>query len=292
MTRILSLEELNAYHPDFLDPTPIDLVEQYRQAVSTGTEIWKTKKVVFAGLARNIELGLNVNIPRLAETISRCLDWRFVVYENDSTDKTRTILNNLQFSNQERISILGTDDGQPDLRDVSNTRISRMVRYRSFVQSYIRSNYPDFDLVVIIDLDLWGGWSVDGLMTALAWGDFDVMASFSQMYDSRGWIHYDRWAFKFNSWTEEWALDQSKYMNWFWYWKPPRGSKPIPCLSAFGSMSVYKMEAYLAGIYNSNLPSEINNIECVEHSAFHYELNKKGFKKFFLNPSQRCTVSW
>ena len=125
--------------------------------------------------------------------------------------------------------------------------------------------------------------------------DFDVMGSVSLAYrpeqlSEDGFIHYDRWAFKFHTWHEEFSIAQEMDMRWFTYWKPPIGAKPIKCLSVFGGLAIYKMEAFLSGIYGHKHPEEIGGFNTVEHAQFHYTLHKNKYNKIYLNPSQRCIV--
>ena len=285
-------QELVAFHPDNLDPTPLDLVDQYKTLVDVGRNQWATKRVVFAGLARNIELQMQLNAARLAQTFERCKEAVLVVLENNSQDKTRLVLENLRANNSNRVFLLGQNDSEPDLRDFSQQRIHRMARYRAEIQSFVRANFSDWDLLVLIDLDMWGGWSMDGLMTSLAWGPFDVMGSNGRARDHRGLVQYDRWAFMFHSWEEEWSTRQDSSMEWFFYWNPPRGAKPVQCLSVFGGLAVYSMPAYLAGEYGSHIQIEGQARGCVEHAAFHYSLVGQGYGGIYLNPSQRVTVNW
>jgi hypothetical protein len=279
--------------PDNLDKTPIDLIEQYQEKVRIGREAWNTKKVIITGLARNCEKSLYENIPLIGSTCSNFEDFKVVIYENNSTDNTRIILDEFQKHNPNFVTILGSNDDQKMISDKSESRILRMVKYRTIIQDYIKTNCSDYDYVINIDLDMSGGWSVDGLMTALAWEDFDVMGSVSQVYKSsiKKWLHYDRWAFKFHSWTEEWSDEEtSSDLIWFWDWKPARGAKPIECLSVFGGLAIYKMEAYLSGEYGCRHPDFLGSFITSEHNQFHYSMRQKGYDKVFLNPSQRCIV--
>lgn len=48
--------------------------------------------LIICGIVRNAEQGLRANIPIINALCKRCEDYRVVIYENDSTDKTKTIL--------------------------------------------------------------------------------------------------------------------------------------------------------------------------------------------------------
>ena len=48
--------------------------------------------VVVCGIVRNAERGLKANIPVVQSFCDCCKDWRVVVFENDSKDRTKDIL--------------------------------------------------------------------------------------------------------------------------------------------------------------------------------------------------------
>jgi hypothetical protein len=241
-------------------------------------------------LARNCQDTIDKNVElshRLGEFFK---SYKIVILENNSEDSTRE-----KISYYGEIDLIGDDDGEDFSNRFEESRIKRMARYRTNVQNYIKEKYSHYDYTIVIDFDI-KLWSIDGVLTSIAWEkDFDVMGSFSQkwvgaMGSEDGWVHYDRWAFKFHSWEEEWSLKSDMDMKWFSYWKPPIGAKPIQCLSVFGGLAIYKMEAFLSGSYGHKHPEEIGGFNTVEHAQFHYTLHKNGYNKIFLNPSQRCLI--
>jgi len=271
---------------------PYDLRKNYYKKIAEGIQLWKDKRVIFCGLARNCESKIDTNMHLINKISNYFKDYKIIIFENNSSDNTKSKINNHAKINSKLIKI-GNDDGEEFLSGLEESRIIRMSKYRSKIQEYIKDNYTEYDYVILLDFDI-KTWSIEGILTSLAWHDFDVMGSvslgfgpYSQSYD--GWTHYDRWAFKFHSWTEEFSIDQS-ILRWFNLWKPPVGGKPIQCLSVFGGLAIYKMEAYLAGEYGSRHPKELGNITCVEHAQFHYSMNQKGYDKIYLNPSQRSII--
>jgi hypothetical protein len=274
---------------------PKDLLNQHLKNIEIGKEKWKNKKVVVCGLARNCADKIDRNlhlIKRLSKYFKNC---KTVMFENNSTDDTKNIIN--KYIDDENIKNIGIDDSESDEDGISIDRIKRLAKYRTYLQEYVRSHYSDFDYVIVIDFDI-TGWSIDGILTSLSYEDFDVMGSVSLFYSPNagskdGWIHYDRWAFKFHTWYEEWAtndIDQNE-LEWFWYWKPPIGATPIKCLSVFGGLAIYKMSAYLSGKYDYKHPVEIGGSLTVEHAEFHHSMLKHGYNKVYLNPSQRSIIA-
>ena len=68
-------------------------LDKYTNLVKNGYKLMKNKKIIFGGLCMNIEN----NITRLKERIlqlgSHFSSFKCVIFENDSTDSTRTLLN-------------------------------------------------------------------------------------------------------------------------------------------------------------------------------------------------------
>ena len=261
--------------------------------IKLGKELWQDKKVIICGLARNCQNKISNNIDMIHELSKYFKDYRIVILENNSTDNTKYEIDK-QIKKDSKIIRIGTDDLEDFSKGLEESRIIRMSKYRSEIQEYVKNNYQDYDYTIVLDFDVMI-WSIEGVLTSLAWHDFDVMGSVSLSFDAYGgthdgWTHYDRWAFKFHSWSEELSKDMTDKMMWFNYWKPPIGANPISCLSAFGGLAIYKMEAYLAGKYGSRHPEEIGGDTTVEHAEFHYSMRKKGYDKVYMNPSQRSIM--
>lgn len=274
----------------YVETVPHDLVEQYKQKIETGKEIAKGKKIVFCGLARNCVNKIENNIHQLHELGKNFADYRIIILENNSDDGTKEKLLNCK-----DIILIGEDDEENFSQGFDESRIERLSRYRTEVQKYVKRLYSDYDYVLILDFDV-QAWSVDGVLTSLSWYDnFDMMGSYSQIYHPQlgshdGWVNHDRWAFKFHSWTEEFSENQRSDMTWFWYWRPPVGARPIRCLSAFGGLGIYRMQAYLSGKYASRHPFQTTEQITSEHNEFHRSMAEAGYDKIYLNPSQRCVI--
>jgi hypothetical protein len=161
-----------------------------------------------------------------------------------------------------------------------------MAGYRNQCQELARRHAPDADYVIIVDLDAWGGWSTHGVINGIGWHerlpDAGCMASTSLFRHSAYrigqeavWCHYDNWAYRCYGWAP-------RLGPWFTFWLPPPGHPPLEVNSAFGGLGIYKTAAYLA--------SEYSGEDC-EHVPFHARMKEKGWS-VFLNPSQRCVMTW
>jgi hypothetical protein len=213
----------------------------YKRIVANGRKLMKDKTLVIGGLARNIAPVLGRTMARIERTGSMFKDYRVAIFEN--------CLN----------------------------RATRMAKYRNACREYIIEHWPDFDNAMIVDTDLPGGWSYDGIANTfgqeLHW---DFVGSNGIIYKEYNGVldkplYYDAWAFR---WHESWSpvfARQINPRNWM------RGEPMLHVNSCFGGLALYKMECMLAGKYDGT--------DC-EHVPLHRSLAELGFDQGFLNPSQ------
>ncbi len=248
---------------------------QYLQDVAKGYSVAKQRRVVIAGLARDLAHILPATIARIERLGSLFQDYRVVVYENDSVDATRTILQDWAQRNC-RVQPVCEDRTDPVNQPTRCLdRAARMAYYRSQCQSTIREHYADFDHVILVDMDLDGGWSYDGMAHTLAQTDWDFVGAYGiilrrERLTPNVILHYDAWAFRNDAQFTPLTTRQVNVMRY------QRGQALQPVHSCFGGLGIYQMPVYLAGQYDGT---------DVEHVAFHKDLYQKGFRKIFLNPN-------
>jgi hypothetical protein len=146
----------------------------------------------------------------------------------------------------------------------------QLAEYRNYCLDEIRLRFPDFDAVMVMDTDLVGGISLNGVANTFGSPNWDFMGA-KGIYSEpgkRGWVHYDSWAFRKRG---EWKAPGA----WFDYWVPPVGDEPVPVNSCFGGCGIYRMDAILSSYYDS--------FDC-EHVCLHHSMIEKGFDRLFLNP--------
>jgi hypothetical protein len=254
---------------------PADVQPAYFRQVARGYDRMSRQRAVIAGLARDNAHILPLTIARIERQGSYFQDYRVVLYENDSTDTTRWLLQAWAARNP-RVSIvseLRNDPVNPPTRCLS--RATRMAYYRSQCQQWIAREFSPYDLVILVDTDLHGGWSYDGMAHTIGQNDWDFVGANGIIY-RRLWlrpnavVHYDAWAFRndasFTPRTTK-AVNHTTFV---------RGQPLEPVYSCFGGVGVYRMPAYLAGRYDGS---------DVEHVTFHRELHRRGFDRTFLNPN-------
>ena len=262
----------------------------YRIHTAKGEVFLRDKKIVVGGLVRNGEAYLSENINHLCDILKISKDFRIVIYENDSEDNTKDVLKKLADSNS-KIQYTSETNNRPMFGQVKNKeRITALAEYRNKVLETIKTQYSDFDYVIIVDLDFkqLPAKSLYNSFGHLANIQDDCMGISGFTYEIKRmnenmtmlW-NYDCWAHRSNWWHDLdyfQRLDIPVYsMYWFGYMTLPIGMTPYVVNSNFGAMAIYRLKDYIQGEYS--------DIDC-EHVSFHYSLRSKLNHVMLANPSQ------
>lgn len=268
--------------------------DQYLDLVHLGSNFLKEQKIVFVGLARNLEPVLKNSIAKLVNLGQSAKDYQIVIFENDSTDNTKAILSELSLNNS-HISFISETNNRPQFGTVKSTeRTQALAEYRNKLKNYIAERFPEYDFVIVTDLDF-VDFGTEGVYNSFGWLNkfsdrIDAIAGNSYEYKyvtsdtEKSLWNYDSWAFRYTWWSELPGLPSTTYnrMLWFGFFIMPVGLPIIPVNSAFGGMTIYKKDKFHSGVYDG--------VDC-EHVCFHYSL-KQNITNFqlVLNPSQIMLV--
>ncbi len=262
--------------PEDLFPVSPELCSDYRRLVALGQCRMQQSTAVLCGLARDVAEILPVTIARF-ERIGECFgDYRVVIYENDSRDDTRAMLLAWAQRNH-RVQVVTETTGDPvNPRTRCLNRAARMAKYRNCCLGVLRSKFADFDYALVLDTDLKGGWSYDGIANTIGHDSWDFVGSNGIIFKRQALnlnvpIQYDAWAFR---WDENFTSLPTSAVNVL-QWQ--RGQPLVPVTSCFGGLGVYRMPALLSAHYSG---------WDVEHIPLHQEMRKNGFHRAFINPSQ------
>lgn len=252
----------------------LESLEEYKQlnklpnAIFENGEIEAKKhKVIILGISRDNIYALRNVTRHLENTGSKFADYRVVIYENNSTDGTKEFLKEWEVKNH-KVTILSED-----INPRKRSSILFLARARNKYIDYIADKFPDFDLLMVLDMDMHFGWDIRGI--------FDSLAKISQ-WDAvcANGIHeegktYDAFAFR----NDEFPLGV-EYKN---YWTKtineiqkvyPVGSPLVPVRSCFGAFALYKRDAIAGCRYDS-----------VREDCEHVKFNECLKGKMFMNPS-------
>lgn len=287
--------------PDEAWPVDEEFAQDFEFARREGADTASRSSVCFVGMARDIAGVLPFNLARLERLGSMFAEWSAVIVENDSTDGTKQILE--RWSKGQTAADNSTKPPRKivaDCRDLGRERLSgfeplrveRYAEYRTRYRDIARSIAPHVSYVIAVDLDPWGGWSLDGVMNGIGWMTrrprVAGMASVS-LYEQPAvgvgpngedgvlLLHYDQWAWRGAGWKPRWEKH-------FPFWLPPVGSDPVACNSAFGALCIYRAQPFFVCDPKSHDGD-------IEHVGLHWEMAIRGWD-FCLNPSQRTLMNW
>ena len=267
-----------AEFPEQEFPASEELQSSYAKSVHDGRKQMEQFTVTIAGLCRDVRNWLPRSAARIERLGEMFRDYRVVLFENDSEDRTLEFLEDWRAKNP-RVRVLSEKLGRkrfPQERCLERT--ASLAEYRNAYRDVIVQEYRDMDYVIVADMDLPGGWSFDGIASTFARTDWDVVGSNGILRVAvpsnppiSKWVHFDSWAFRAAGCPH--AEDNRDAGDHIFR----RGEPFVPVWSSFGGLGIYRMECFQAARYSG---------EDCEHVCFHAALQKFGFNRMFLNPSQ------
>lgn len=264
---VLFLLVVSCLYPSFInDP----IKENYEQKQDVSKKM-KQYNVIFGGACRTVE----PNIQNVLNHIARCgkkfNDYAVVIYENDSSDKTREILNENKRRNYHYIF-------EDNIAEPKRTK--RLERGRNMIMDKVREINKDnyYQYLILLDMDNVNskGKFVETIDSCFLTDDWDAMAA-NQEGD-----YYDLWALRnddlnHDCWKE--AGEDKKICSDVKVKYTP--GKLIEVDSAFGGGAIYKL---------SSIPNQCryngeheNGDEKCEHVDFNKCIKKHG-GKIYINP--------
>jgi len=251
---------------------------EYRRRVATGYERMKNSSVVIAGLCRDAQRHLPRTIARIERLGELFAEYRVVLFENDSNDRSRQYLWEWSRENP-RVTVLTERFGVPRFAQTrSLDRAERMAHYRNIYRRHIVDRCRDSHFVIVADTDLRGGWSYDGIANTFGHAEWDFVGSAGLMrlpYPTKDGgqqvVHFDAWAFRELGHPEPHDFKTVNQMSF-------RRGQPLRRVdSCFGGLGVYRAECVSEAKYGG---------EDCEHVVLHHEMRDRGFDRLYLNPSQ------
>ena len=265
--------------------------------IEKGKEILSKSGIIICAIVRDCEKGLKRNLPVINSICDISKDYHVVIFENDSIDKTKQILEAWSLK-KKNIHILSesyktqTIPAKTQCGEInpsfSEARISKMALYRNKYLSYIEENKLEGDYVIIVDLDVFS-ISLNGILSSFGFeNDWDAITangisrSFSSMFRKR---YYDTYAL-FECGLENVPQTEKIIKKNQYQWAFMKNKMPlIPVVSAFGGLGIYKKKA-IEGCRYGVLFNDDVNVQCrTEHYHLYQEMKKKGYSRIFINPS-------
>lgn len=279
---------------------------------NTGDASWRWVKpldesfVVVCGIVRDAERGLKANIPVVQSLCDCCKDWRVVVFENDSKDRTKELLAEWHGRAGERVHAICTDtDGSrtiPHAKDVkanrffSRQRIEKMNRLRNQYLEYVEKQGWNPDYLVVVDLDV-AQLNLGGILSTFAHDrEWDAVTSFGYSTSPRLRRRYHDtyaltlWEDRNKPQTEEMTVRLADTLG-----QVCSTDDWIRVASAFGGLAIYKY-ASIKGLRYEVVSNDDPRVEVrSEHVGLYKQMMAHGYDKFYINPTMQLhyqRVTW
>lgn len=255
--------------------------------------------VVVCGVVRDAAKGLRKNIPIMQQFCSQCRDYRVVVFENDSKDKSKELLLAWQATDRDRIAIFCEDrqcgSATPTAKEVlcnpafSSYRIGRMAKLRNQYMEYVWKQNWDADYLIVVDLDVCG-IELEGIKSSFETEQgWDAVTAFGYSNASPRLKprYYDTYALvpfgmEIVPQTTEQIVSRAYELG-----KIKRADPWIRVFSAFGGLAIYRYEAIKGLLYqvikNDDAAVEVR----CEHFSIYKQMMERGYTYFYINPKMR-----
>jgi hypothetical protein len=289
---------------DFPDSIFLNETANYQYAINAGTKICKNKSIIFCGIARDVAENLQLNIDRLHRTGKMFHRYQIFIYENDSKDETRQIL---EKNKSAHLTYLSEAREDQDYRSKLDTPQDPWHYNRCKILSDCRNKYIEYihslkekpDYICVLDCDLKGGWSYNGFkhsMFTLEQEDATgCVSAYGVLADKYGKDNLENHAVNKYIMYDSFAFRPLEYLNTPLHMlKTPMFNnlvftadmEPIEVCSNFGGMAIYKTRAFLDGEQYSakNWADDFSPFVDPDHVSFHRNIIAKNWK-VLLNPA-------
>lgn len=252
--------------------------------------------IIVCGIVRNAEKGLRRNIPVIDKLCQLAKNYHIFIYENDSTDNTKSLLREWQLKDNAKIFIKteNTCNVQviPSSREVtanpffSKHRIEKMATLRNHYMNYIDDQKWTADYLVVVDMDV-AQLELSGILSSFVTGmewDAVIANGYSlspkltrRYHDSYALI---AWGDQFDPQTEDKIKDVAGKLG-----SLTKTDDWIRIYSGFGGLAIYRFEA-VKGLRYSVIPNDDTRVEVrCEHVSIYEGMLKRGYNRFFINPA-------
>lgn len=269
--------------------------ERYSKMFRLGIEKAKNLRVVFCAMIRDGE----EQIPRIIHDFERFegrfKDWKLLIVENDSNDKTRELL--LQWAKKnKRVKVLGCGVNarvctmklpKTEGHSITRSRIDKMCILRNIYLDYVKQHFKDYDFMVPVDVDMEGKMYMDGFFNSLGWmisdPSIDMLGANGILKLPGGiYVPYDSYAstglqesgvYSNDRWLSHAIKRKLEHLN------VPPGDDPIPVDSCFGGAAIYRISSLIKTGFNYDLNKDGGQVFCEHVIANNYLKNK------YMSPS-------
>lgn len=257
----------------------------------------KEKSVIVCSIVRDAEKGLRRNIPVIKEFCRGMGDYKVVVFENDSHDKTKDLLKAWVEQDSERVfAFMADSDGEPTIPSFNSVnvnpffghkRIDRMAALRNQYMDFLWSRGWKADYLMVVDLDV-ANINLKGILSSFSSDkEWDAVTAFGySLGPTMRNRYHDTYALTLygddTPQTEQKISDMQNQMA-----SVGDGNQWIRVASAFGGLAIYRMEA-VCGLRYEVLENNDSRVEVLcEHYGLHRKMHERGYDRIYINPQMK-----
>lgn len=220
------------------------------------------QKVIICGVCRDVERFVPRSIEYMKKIASHFEDPRFIIYENNSKDGTRKIVQSWS-SSDSRVKFISEDVPAKTLDWVVKNRVDgkhfvaeKIARARNIVLDVAMSEeYGDYEYIIWMDMDFFREPSYAGIVEAFE-TDQEWDAVFAYGIDPPG-TFWDWYAYR-----DADNFLGSEHLGMYWWRKPKKlkltTSDPWkPVLSGFGGCGIYRKSSIVGCRYSGLVTDDL-----------------------------------
>jgi hypothetical protein len=225
------------------------------------------KNVLICGIVKNCASQIKKNIQYALETLELFNNSKIIIYENNSTDGTKDILNEYSKMEhlQKNITIISEDI---DLNNKNNCvvwsykeitgsdhpcRIEFISKARNkVVEEFNKPEYNHFEYVIWIDFDSSNGWDKNGIIDS-----FNRNENWDALFGNNNGVYYDYYALRYKEQVFGPEIIGEHFWNNISYVNFQENNCLIPVYSSFNGIGIYKKELFKKFKYDFLVNDEV-----------------------------------
>ncbi len=264
-------------------------------------------EILISGICRDVEHALP-NMKSNVEALGSCFeDYRVVLYENNSQDRTVEMLKCWSLENDKVLVKSETWER------FFSSRTETIAKARNCLLDWIEELHfeKEYKILVMMDFDFLSSFPIDEIVKSIQDPrDWDAICA-NGIYSVSDPFYWDRYAFR----NLEFPYGP-EVIGDSWWWHDVydriyfREDDWIPVFSAFGGFAIYKtkdvLECRYSGIVTEDVkrfykeilgkevfffpntywehPLDLDLLTCCEHIPFYASMREKGYDRIFINP--------
>lgn len=215
------------------------------------------EKVLICGVCRNIEKSIPNTIESIEALGAQFDDYRIIIYENNSKDRTKKLLKGWA-KREPRLTLISEQVSKKRLTQESQMKLKiprrteKIARARNIVlKEALQPKYDGYSYLIWADLDFLNPWDIEHIVETILHPEEEWDAVFANGA-------YDIYAFR----DEEFPMGEELLgANYYWAHRPnlqiDREGPWRPVYSAFGGIGIYQREALRGCSYSGVVTREL-----------------------------------